>query len=133
MKRGTTSALVLALAIACLAVVGCGAPDDNPEAARLIAQSYLDGRHDGDVVTVCRLSAPEVALAAAAQAGGSCERFMRRALMTRPASLRAGPTLSYAVDGVYANARVAIQGRAAGVVTLRRYASFWRVVSLSSP
>jgi hypothetical protein len=107
-------------------LAGCGYVDDNSQAVKVVAQSYLDALKRHDPVGVCRVLAPE--LQAAIGAGGSCEAAMPGHLLKAYPRLRTGAV--HEVHGPPGNPRfdVAVLARPDVVLTVGRYGSIWRVV-----
>ena len=118
---------VLAL-IGVLALVGagCGYKDDNPEAAALVAQTYLDAYTKRDRQAICRVAAPEVQ-AALAVGHPSCEAGIQ--LLSRYPRLKVGRVRKVEpappLNPRYAVSVPAEPGRE---IILGRYGSTWRVV-----
>jgi hypothetical protein len=109
-----------------LALTGCGYRDDNPDAARVLAQALLDAQHAGDADAVCRLLGPALLAATASQGGGNCQPFVQRSFDPSTPALRAG-----SVAGDDTRMRVQIQDRPGLFIGVVKYASVWRVEEAS--
>jgi hypothetical protein len=105
---------------------GCGYKDDNPEAAALVAQSYLDAYTARNRQAICRVAAPEVQ-AALTVGHPSCEAGIQ--LLARYPRLKVGRVRKVEpappLNPRYAVAVPAQPGRE---IVLGRYGSTWRVV-----
>jgi len=123
------SSRLAALTLVTIVLVGasCGYEDDNPRAAAIVAQAYLDGFADRDASSICRVSAPEVQAAWAAAGNGSCEAGLEplgrypRLRVGRVRKIDPAPPL----NPRYAVAVPAQPGRE---IEVGRYGSTWRVV-----
>lgn len=121
--RRALAAILLAAALG--AAGGCGYHDDNPAAARRVAQAYLDAVAAGDGVATCRVVAADQQGLLAARGGGDCAAGAV-ALSTSRARRRAGaPTLDVLASTPIANFDVPRYG----MLILLRIGSIWRVVA----
>lgn len=116
------AALPAVLVLLLVALSGCGTTDGNPQAARIVAQAYLDAYSSRNAAAICRLILPPLAVSFATQGGGSCER--RLAPTLTPAD---GPFRTGKVDVVERNATVQVAGGSGRDVTLAKLGSIWRV------
>jgi hypothetical protein len=121
-------ATVPLLATLTLYTFGCGYADDNPQAARVVAQSYLDAFEHHDAAAICRVSAPEVQ-AALALGHTSCDAGAAEQLNHPYPHLTTGRTRKV-VPAPANNPRYAVEvrGEAGRWIILGRYGSIWRVV-----
>jgi hypothetical protein len=115
------------------ALTACGYPDDNDDAAIVVAQAYLDGWAEGDAADICRVSAPEVQAAFAA-GKPSCEAGLAEPLKQRHPHLTTGQ-VTEVKDAPAGNPRFAVEvkeqpGR---IIVVGRYGSIWRVVNGGAP
>jgi hypothetical protein len=115
------------VAVLALMSAACGYVDDNPRAAAVVAQAYLDAFTERDAPGVCRVSAPEVQAAWAAAGHGSCEAGLEP-LGNYP-RLRVGPVRKV-VPAPPLNPRfaVAVPTQPGREIIVARYGSTWRVV-----
>jgi hypothetical protein len=107
-------------------LTGCGYVDDNPLAARIVAQAYLEALRQHDAAAVCRVLAPEVQAAIAA--GATCEANLPAHWQPTYPKLRLGNVRE--VAGPPGNPRFAVTvfGRPGVKIILGRYGSIWHVV-----
>lgn len=123
--RSLTRAIAGA-AIFILLCAGCGYADDNPRAAALVAQAYLDAFASRDAAAVCRLVAPEVKGALAA--GQACEDGVRPQFKAAASRLVVGRVREIPAPAVNPRFAVEVSGQPGRFVTVGRYGSIWRVV-----
>jgi hypothetical protein len=116
------AAIAIALAGA-LALGGCGYRDDNPNAAREVAQAFFDAERAHEADAVCRVLGPALSAAAAAQANGECPEFVTRSFKSSEPALRAGRV----TGDKDARVRVFADGHPGQYVGVVRYASVWRI------
>jgi hypothetical protein len=109
-----------------LLLAGCGYTDDNPRAAALVAQAYVDAVDRHDAAAVCRVLAPEAQAGFAA--GKTCEGGLAGHLRPSATALRVGRVRE--VPGPPGNPRfnVAIPARPGSEITVGRYGSIWRII-----
>lgn len=109
-----------------LALVGCGYVDDNPRAAAIVAQAYLDALAAHDAAAACRVLAPEVQLALAS--GQTCEVGLEPQLRNANPRLRVGRIRK--VPGPPGNPRldVDVPAQPGREIEVGRYGSIWRVI-----
>ena len=124
---------LLALAAAlCAATAGCGYVDDNPRAAQIVAQEYLDAYSDRDLAAICRVLAPEIVLAVSANRP-SCEAGILT-LFTGPyPSLTVGPTRKAPSPPGNPRLFVSVREEPGRMIELGRYGSSWRVINGGTP
>jgi hypothetical protein len=123
MRRRLAGAAV-ALALAASAA-GCGYHDDNLEAARVVAQSYLQGWHDENSYAICRVLGPGQLQMYAGRGGGSCQVGVAAGFGTREPLLHVGAAKELD-DGVV---QVEVVDRPKEPIVLLHLASTWHVVS----
>lgn len=114
------------LATLALVSAACGYVDDNPRAAAIVAQAYLDGFADRDAHAICIVAAPEVQ--AAWTAGhASCEAGLEP--LGRYPRLRVG-RVRKVVPAPPLNPRFAVEvpAQPGREIEVARYGSTWRVV-----
>jgi hypothetical protein len=104
----------------------CGYEDNNPDAAALVAQVYLDAFTNRDAQAICRVAAPEVQAAWAA-GHASCEAGLEP--LGRYPRLRVGEVRKV-VPAPPLNPRftVAVPAQPGREIEVARYGSTWRVV-----
>lgn len=122
LRTGRLPALAVA-ALVTLAWSGCGYRDDNRQAARVVAQGFLDGYAEQDAGAVCRVLGPGQLALLAGVGGGDCRAGVRASFRPREASLRAG-----AVRGNDADVMVVVEGEGQSSIRLLKLGSIWRVV-----
>ena len=105
---------------------GCGYVDDNPRAAEVVAQAYLDGYSEHDGSAVCRVLAPEVH-AAFAPLGG-CEKAVRPSLQLEQPRLTVGHAQKVPSPPVNPRFVVNVREQHGRLITVGRYGSIWRVI-----
>jgi hypothetical protein len=120
---------LISLFISALALIasGCGYVDDNPRAARVVAQAYLDAYAQHNPSKICRVLAPEVVIAVAA--GRTCEEGLAPQLLQDHPRLRAGRTRKAPSPPGNPRLFVAVQGQPGREIELGRYGSIWRVIN----
>jgi hypothetical protein len=109
-----------------LAAAGCGYTDENPHAAQIVAQAYLDGHTARDPVAICRVVAPEVQ--AVFGAGQSCPEGLRPRLEARYPRLTVGDVHPAPSPPLNPRIAVAVREQPGREVIVGRYGSIWRVV-----
>jgi len=124
---------LLALAAAlCAAIAGCGYHDDNPHAAQVVAQAYLDAHTDRDPATVCRVLAPEIVLAVAANRP-SCEAGILLQLAEPHPRLTVGRASEAPSPPGNPRMFVSVREEPGRMIELGRYGSIWRVIYGGTP
>jgi hypothetical protein len=121
---------IMAIAIAAITLVaaGCGYDDENPQAARIVAQAYLNAYTARDSATICRVVDPELVLVFANLGGGSCENYIRSTFTSHEPAVRLGIVKWY-----LNRARVYVVGEPTRFVGLVKYGSLWHVVEGLAP
>ena len=120
---------LLALAATlCALSAGCGYLDDNPRAAQEVAQAYLDAYTARDPAGVCRVLAPEIVLAVAANRP-SCEAGIALQLVEPHPRLTVGPTREAPSPPGNPRLFVSVREQPGRAVELGRYGSIWRVIN----
>jgi hypothetical protein len=116
-----------------LSALGCGYVDDNPQAARVVAQAYLDAFAEHDAAGICRVVAPEVQAALAA-GRTSCDAGAEEQLGRSYPRLTVGRTQKV-VPAPPNNPRytVEVRGEPGRWIVVGRYGSTWRVVDGGAP
>jgi hypothetical protein len=124
---------LLVFAAVALSAVGCGYVDDNPRAARVVAQAYLDAFAEHDAAGICRVSAPEVQIALTA-GHASCDEGAEERLGHSYPRLSTGRTQKV-VPAPSNNPRYAVEvvGQPGRWIVVGRYGSTWRVVDGGAP
>jgi hypothetical protein len=123
-----------ALAIGALAAAGCGYSDENDDAAVVVAQAYLDAFAENDAAGICRVSAPEVAAAFAADKG-SCDAGLEEPLRSTQHPRLSTGRVTKVENAPPGNPRFAVEvpGQPGRVIVVGRYGSIWRVVDGGAP
>jgi hypothetical protein len=109
-----------------LGLPSCGYTDDNPAAARDVAQAYLDAYHHRDAHTVCRLLGPGQVALIASKAGGDCPAGAKSTFAHREPVRRAG---SVQVQMLKTSPSATVNVIGYGSISLLRLASTWRIVA----
>jgi hypothetical protein len=122
------SLLVCALG---LIAPGCGYVDDNPHAAQVVAQAYLDAYTNKEPAKICRVLAPEVALAVAA--GRTCVEGIAPQLRQEYPRLTAGRTHNAPSPPGNPRMFVSVREQPGRELVLGRYGSIWRVIDGGKP
>lgn len=110
----------------CLLSTACGYKDDNPHAAQLVAQAYLDGHTKRDAVAICRVVAPEVRVVFGA--GKACPLGLQPQLGPRYPRLTVGPVHPAPSPPLNPRIAVAVREQPGREVIVGRYGSTWLVV-----
>jgi hypothetical protein len=121
-RRLAGAAVALALAAG---GAGCGYRDDNLDAARVVAQAYLQGWHDENPYAICRVLGPGQLQMYAGRGGGSCQLGVAAGFGTREPLLHVGAAKEID-DGVI---QVEVAGRPKDPLVLLHLSSTWHVVS----
>jgi hypothetical protein len=124
--------LLALAAVLCAATVGCGYVDDNPRAAQVVAQAYLDAYTDRDLATVCRVLAPEIVLAVSANRP-SCEAGISTLLTGPYPPLTVGSTREAPSPPGNPRLFVSVREQPGRMIELGRYGSIWRVINGGTP
>jgi hypothetical protein len=119
------SALVLLAMVAAIAS-GCGYRDENPRAAAIVAQAYLNAVAADKAHAVCRVLAPEVQAAIAR--GASCEKGLIPTLRRRGRHLTVGSVQKVPSPPGNPRFEVAVRGQVGREIIVGRYGSIWRVI-----
>jgi hypothetical protein len=122
-------ALGLLLVVAATAS-GCGYTDENPQAAAIVAQAYLNAYTAHDAHAVCRVLAPEVQSAMAQ--GHTCEQGVRPAFR-RSSHLVVGKVRRIPAPPGNPRFEVAVRGEPGREIVVGHYGSIWRVVDGGQP
>jgi hypothetical protein len=119
------------LAVIAAIASGCGYKDENPQAASIVAQAYLNALAAHDAHAVCRVLAPEVQAAIAR--GGTCDQGILASLRHRSPRLAVGKVEK--IQGPPGNPRfeVAVRSQPGREIVVGRYGSIWRVVDGGQP
>jgi hypothetical protein len=114
--------LALMVAGTTVAAVGCGYSDENTQAARVVAQSFLTAYAKHDPAAICKVVEPSLAVTFAAEAGGSCEKHIISTFMPGSAAVTLG-----IVKRSGNRARAYVAGDRSKFVGLIKLGSLWRV------
>jgi hypothetical protein len=121
-KRGGLRATIVVAAA--MALAGCGYHDENPEAARVVAQAYASAYPHRDAATICRVIFPTLAATFASLAHGSCDAHIAAGFTPQEPTLRLGPA-----KVSEATARVDVVGEQVHYIELMKSDGVWYVVS----
>jgi hypothetical protein len=118
-------AIPIAMVVA--ASTGCGYEDENPHAAAIVAQAYLDAYTARDAAGICRVAAPEVQQAIAA-GQPSCATVLQPQLARRYPRLTVGDAHSAPSPPLNPRIALAVREQPGREIVVGRYGSIWRVI-----